>query len=1173
MLKSLRRKSLGSSINKSQSSQRNSISYFSVPTKDRGKDRTWVGKIPLSRIRNTPQNTTIEKDFCLVDESPFRMIKVASSGNLKEFERIYNLDSSRLSVQDSKGRAPIHQAALKGRIRILDFINRHGGDLNIKDGCGNTALHLAVEMSQVESIDFLVDAGADVTAINSKCMPPMHLAADGGLLKSLEALLKHDDVDVNQRGEDGITALHLCALKNQDRCAGLLLEYNAKVCITCNYGFYPIHLAAKSASAETLEVLIQAGIKNGYKREAMLSFKDMENNMPLHSAVHGGDLKVVEVCLKAGAPVNAQQDDKSTPLHFACAQGNLDMIRTMHDMQTDNFLSAIFITDVQNMTPLHRAAIFNHVPVVEFLIDKGADVNAKDIQERTPLLLAASKGGWETVTCLLSNKADIKAKDHNNRNFMHLAVKFGGKLNQFGCSILQGIQHYLNEKDDFGCTPLHYASKEGHLLAIDDLLNMGAVISPKNNMKQSPFHFAARYGRFNTCKRLLESQNGANIINETDGDGRTALHLAALNGHVKVVTLLLQKGAVAARDRDSNTPLHLAASSDYTRCMRLLLGVHANLLDVFNLRGDTALHVAALKGNTNAVTLLMTMGAEFSKNTDGRTFFDHAIEQGNSDVAMGIVGHDRWEDAMDMCSTLYCGPMIGLIKHMPEVCMAVLERCQTPSNHDKRSKDYYIEYNFKYLRSSPSHMLEKKKRGEEFEPMPQLNAMVRTGRVECLSHSVCVNFLQMKWNYYGKWIYSAYLFIYIAYLALLTTFIINHDSLQHHDRGAIDNSTMKILKGNNNGGYMFKPMYAVVLWLIGIYAVINMIKEVFQMVTQKWRYFTDKQNFLEWSLYISTLLFIAPFLFHLSFHWQWEAGALAVFLAWFNCLVFLQRFDFFGIYVVMFLEILKTLLQVICVFSILIIAFGLAFFMLLKHEESRAYSSPGLALLRTVTMMLEMDYMETFNGPFTDDNGSTLHFDTLTLFLLAVFVLLMPILLMNLLIGLAVGDIESVLRNARLKRLAMQVELHTDMERKMPNKLLTKVDKTTHRIYPNKCRHAISQVLSMVMSYDDESSDLCNDGQSCYNSYISGELYKQKTRMKELSASIDKSHQLLRLIVQKMEIQTEDEVWDEGLAPCDSLESMLNPSGKGVWRSSKSGRQMLQQSMIVTRWKRNTDKM
>ena len=43
-------------------------------------------------------------------------------------------------------------------------------------------------------------------------------------------------------------------------------------------------------------------------------------------------------------------------------------------------------------------------------------------------------------------------------------------------------------------------------------------------------------------------------------------------------------------------------------------------------------------------------------------------------------------------------------------------------------------------------------------------------------------------------------------------------------------------------------------------------------------------------------------------------------------------FDFFGIYVVMFLEILKTLLQVLCVFFFLIVAFSLAFYMLLYNE-------------------------------------------------------------------------------------------------------------------------------------------------------------------------------------------------------------------------------------------------
>jgi hypothetical protein len=44
------------------------------------------------------------------------------------------------------------------------------------------------------------------------------------------------------------------------------------------------------------------------------------------------------------------------------------------------------------------------------------------------------------------------------------------------------------------------------------------------------------------------------------------------------------------------------------------------------------------------------------------------------------------------------------------------------------------------------------------------------------------------------------------------------------------------------------------------------------------------------------------------------------------------RFDVLGIYVVMFLEILVTLLQALGVFSILLVAFGMAFFMLLQNE-------------------------------------------------------------------------------------------------------------------------------------------------------------------------------------------------------------------------------------------------
>lgn len=83
-------------------------------------------------------------------------------------------------------------------------------------------------------------------------------------------------------------------------------------------------------------------------------------------------------------------------------------------------------------------------------------------------------------------------------------------------------------------------------------------------------------------------------------------------------------------------------------------------------------------------------------------------------------------------------------------------------------------------------------------------------------------------------------------------------------------------------------------------------------------------------------------------------------------------------------------------------------------------------------MLGEIDFVGTFVQPYYGEGiekvKTTLPYPIPAFIILWLFMVLMPILLMNLLIGLAVGDIESVRRNAQLKRLAMQVRMICDFE-------------------------------------------------------------------------------------------------------------------------------------------------
>ncbi|XP_017862099.1 PREDICTED: transient receptor potential cation channel subfamily A member 1 isoform X3 [Drosophila arizonae] len=1132
------------------------------------------------------------EQVCLLRDSPFRILRAAESGNLDDFKRLFMADNTRIALQDGKGRTAAHQAAARNRVNILRYIRDQSGDFNAKDNAGNTPMHVAVECDAYDALDYLLSIPVDTGILNDKKQAPVHLATELNKVKCLRVMGQHRNViNIQQGGEHGRTALHLAAIYDHEECARILItEFDACPRRPCNNGYYPIHEAAKNASSKTMEVFFQWGEQRGCTREEMISFYDSEGNVPLHSAVHGGDIKAVELCLKSGAKISTQQHDLSTPVHLACAQGAIEIVKLMFEMQPLEKRICLSCTDVQKMTPLHCASMFDHPDIVSYLVNEGAEINALDKEHRSPLLLAASRSGWKTVHLLIRLGASIDIKDAAARNVLHFVIMNGGRLTDFAeqvanCQTQQQLQLLLNEKDNMGCSPLHYASRDGHIRSLENLIRLGACINLKNNNNESPLHFAARYGRYNTVRQLLDSEKGSFIINESDGAGMTPLHIASQQGHTRVVQLLLNRGALLHRDHSGRNPLQLAAMSGYTETIELLHSVHSHLLDQLDKDGNTALHLATMENKPHAISVLMSMGCKLVYNVLDMSAIDYAIYYKYPEAALAMVTHEeRANEVMALRSDKHPCVTLALIASMPKVFEAVQDKCITKANCKKDSKSFYIKYSFAPFQKTPEQIEEKRKELNDPKwrpaPLAVVNTMVTHGRVELLAHPLSQKYLQMKWNSYGKYFHLANLLVYSIFLVFVTIYsslMMNNIELRPGDNEALSQYCSlgwEVLTKNlsqspslaaqirldscvENINRTTAILFCAIV--IVVYILLNSMRELIQIYQQRLHYLVETVNLISWVLYISALIMITP-----AFRpdgaintIHYSAASIAVFLSWFRLLLFLQRFDQVGIYVVMFLEILQTLIKVLLVFSILIIAFGLAFYILLSkiidpQPNHLSFSNIPMSLLRTFSMMLgELDFVGTYVNTYYRDQ---LKVPMTSFLILSVFMILMPILLMNLLIGLAVGDIESVRRNAQLKRLAMQVVLHTELERKLPHVWLQRVDKMELIEYPNdtKCKIGFLDFILRKWFSNPFTEDSAMDviGFDNNDDIMIAELERQRRKLRDISRMLEQQHQLVRLIVQKMEIKTEADDVDEGISP-NELRSVGLSSAGNRWNSPR----------------------
>uniref|UniRef100_A0A7N6B3W9 Palmitoyltransferase n=1 Tax=Anabas testudineus TaxID=64144 RepID=A0A7N6B3W9_ANATE len=188
----------------------------------------------------------------------------------------------------------------------------------------------------------------------------------------------------------------------------------------------------------------------------------------------------------------------------------------------------------------------------------------------------------------------------------------------------------VRQPDKENVTLLHWAAINNRIDLVKYYISKGAIVDQLGgDLNSTPLHWATRQGHLSMVVQLMKYGADPSLI---DGEGCSCVHLAAQFGHTSIVAYLIAKGQdVDMMDQNGMTPLMWAAyrthSVDPTRLL-LTFNVSVNLGDKYHK--NTALHWAVLAGNTTVISLLLDANANVdAQNIKGETPLDLAKQRKN----------------------------------------------------------------------------------------------------------------------------------------------------------------------------------------------------------------------------------------------------------------------------------------------------------------------------------------------------------------------------------------------------------------------------------------------------------------------------------------------------------------------------------------------------------------
>ncbi len=567
----------------------------------------------------------IEKDHTLLDVqdnnglSPIHYIAI--SGDTDKFEWVIKQKPALLSAMDKNGKYPIHYAAKYGHIDLIRWVL--GQDtklLNIEDNHHRKPIDDADSNNQIETVEWMKQQNPECS--DDQIHEALKRSFDASDLDYSDYLDYIDEID-NDFAKARVALIAANKFSQTEPIDDLFTLIETSLKHNCSS-------AHRDAAYSLLLAIIKKRLNCDSERDLIFKISIKGKKMGLVKWMIEKDLSLLDIQYKNVLPF----------IHVIATSGDVDLFEWMVQQKPD-LLKAMLKSE---RLPIHTAALFGNIDLIRWMLGQdpkllypGSEKMLNPIFYPAATKPNSTNSSQRMLDCFKwmvnQNFELLDELDQIGGKPIHYAAKEGGlDIFQWMIAIKPEL---LDAQNTLGQQPIHYAAKEGRL----DVFQWMIAIKPElldaqDKHGDKPIHYAAKEGRLDLVKWMIAIK--PELLDAQNTLGRQPIHYAAEEGRLDLVKWIIatKPELLDAPEAAKCTPLLVACRFGHFEIIQYLVNEKKELLDAQDKYGDKPIHYAAYYGKLDIVQWIIEKKSELinAQDNDGNTPLQIAQKHGNSDI-------------------------------------------------------------------------------------------------------------------------------------------------------------------------------------------------------------------------------------------------------------------------------------------------------------------------------------------------------------------------------------------------------------------------------------------------------------------------------------------------------------------------------------------------------------